>query len=143
MKYDDASWHYEGDFPDDLPPEAGATHIGMFLAWALLHGFAGEIHNEDFPETLEQLRQRTITPGEFLIRACDEKFTDEDLSDEGNAFAGFYFGSPDQSVSYLDDYESTLGEKGKSLYYIADTWQNYDRLAPVIQKRFDGWRAKA
>ena len=33
MKYDDASWHYEGAYPADLPPEAGATHIGMFLAW--------------------------------------------------------------------------------------------------------------
>ena len=28
-KYDDASWHYGGDFPDDLPEENGATHIGM------------------------------------------------------------------------------------------------------------------
>ena len=23
MKYDDASWHYGGDFPADLPQEAG------------------------------------------------------------------------------------------------------------------------
>ena len=29
MKYDDASWHYNGDFPTDLPVEAGATHIGL------------------------------------------------------------------------------------------------------------------
>ena len=33
-KYDDASWHYGGDFPKDLPIEAGATHTGMFLALA-------------------------------------------------------------------------------------------------------------
>jgi hypothetical protein len=33
MKYDDASWHYGGDFPADLPREAGSTHIAMFLAW--------------------------------------------------------------------------------------------------------------
>ncbi|RML48695.1 DUF7832 domain-containing protein [Pseudomonas avellanae] len=32
MKYDDASWHYNGNFPSDLPDTAGATHIGMFLA---------------------------------------------------------------------------------------------------------------
>lgn len=35
MKYDDSTWHTDGDFPADLPPEAGATHIGMFMAWAL------------------------------------------------------------------------------------------------------------
>ncbi|MGN6118448.1 MAG: DUF7832 domain-containing protein, partial [Rhodanobacter sp.] len=43
MKYDDASWHYGGDFPKDLPDEAGATHTGMFVAWALLSGLAGQI----------------------------------------------------------------------------------------------------
>ena len=143
MKYDDASWHYEGDFPADLPPEAGATHIGMFLAWALLKGFAGEIHIEDFPETLDQLRQRTITPGQFLIQACDEKFTDEDLSDEGNAFAEYYFNSGEKWGAYLGDYEATLGLNGRSLYHVADTWENYDRLAPIIQKRYDEWRAGA
>lgn len=143
MKYDDASWHYEGDFPADLPASAGATHIGMFLAWAILHGFAGEIHIEDSPDTLEQLRQRTITPGQFLIRACDEKFTDEDLSADGNSFAEHYFKSEDHWGDYLDDYEATLGKKGQSLYHIADTWENYDLLAPVIQKRFEEWQKDA
>lgn len=38
MKYDDASWHVGGDFPKELPPEAGATHIGMFAAWCMLNG---------------------------------------------------------------------------------------------------------
>ncbi|WP_163023784.1 hypothetical protein [Pseudomonas viridiflava] len=27
MKYDDASWHYTGDFPADQPKEQGGTHI--------------------------------------------------------------------------------------------------------------------
>ena len=42
MKYDEASWHYGGDFPADLPASAGATHIGLFLAWMLIKGFASE-----------------------------------------------------------------------------------------------------
>lgn len=93
---------------------------------------------------LEQLRQRTITPDQFLIRACDEKFTDEDLSDQGNAFAEFYFGLPDKSErAYLDDYDELFGQEGPSLYHVPDTWETYDRLAPVIQRRFEQWRAKA
>ena len=143
MKYDDASWHYDGDFPADLPPSAGATHIGMFVAWAILHGFAGAIHTEDFPDTLEQLRQRAITPGEFCIRACDEKFTDEDLSDDGNAFARNYFGAEDGQGNYIADYEATLGQGKPSLYYVADTWANFDLLAPILEKRLDEWQAKA
>lgn len=44
MKYDDASWHVGGEFPKELPPQAGATHIGMFAAWCMLAGLAGELH---------------------------------------------------------------------------------------------------
>jgi hypothetical protein len=31
--YDKAKWHYEGDYPKDLPTENAFTHTGMFLAW--------------------------------------------------------------------------------------------------------------
>jgi len=34
-KYDDASWHYGGNYPVGLPTKNGATHIGMFLAWCI------------------------------------------------------------------------------------------------------------
>jgi hypothetical protein len=78
-----------------------------------------------------------------LIEGCDERFTDEDLSDEGNAFAAFYYKSEESWGDYLDDYESTLGQKGRSLYHVADTWENYDLLAPVIRKRFETWHAQA
>jgi len=60
MKYDDASWHYGGDFPKDLPNEAGATHIAMFVAWCLLNGLAGEIHTDDFPEEFELLKPQQL-----------------------------------------------------------------------------------
>lgn len=140
MKYDDASWHYAGDFPADLPTSAGATHIGMFLAWSLLNGLGGEVHLDDFTDTLEKLRQRKITPGAYLIEVCDEKFTDEDLSLEGSEFAESYFCVDGKLGPYLDDYVGTLGQSGRSGYHVPDTWESYDRLAPVIQKRFDEWK---
>jgi hypothetical protein len=46
----------------------------------------------------------------FFLEACDGKFTD-DLNDEGNAFA-----------------------------HVQDTWTNFDKLRPVLNKRFDDWR---
>ncbi len=134
MKYDDASWHYGGDFPDDLPMEAGATHTGMFLAWALLNGLAGQIHLDDFSKESEKLRMRVMTPGQFFLDICDGKFTDEDLNDDGNAFAAVYFefGNGD----YLKHYEEALADGLPSLYHVADTWENYDLLAPAIEKAF-------
>ena len=137
MKYDDASWHYGGDFPRDLPIEAGATHIGMFVAWALISGLAGELHTEDFPDELEALRTRSVTPGAFFLEHCDGKFTDEDLSDQGNAFAAAYFNL--ESGDYLADYENVLGGSLPSLYHVQDTWQNFDLLKPTLDTRFTEW----
>lgn len=139
MKYDDASWHYGADnFPKDLPAEAGATHTGMFVAWAFLSGLAGAIHIEDFPEDIPKLASRVVTPGAFFLEACDGKFTDEDLNEEGNRFAADYFDL--EKGGYLSDYEEVLGEEGRDLYYVADTWQNFERLKPLLDKRFSEWK---
>ena len=93
MAYDRADWHYGGDFPADLPPENGGTHIGMFVAWAISHGLEGDLRREDSAASVEAVRERRMTGREFLFGACDEKFWEEDLSDEGNAFAGWYYAS--------------------------------------------------
>ena len=139
MKYDDASWHYGGDFPAELPPEAGATHAGMFLAWALLRGLGGQIHRDE-PGTLEALRSRQTTPGRFLVERCDEKFTDEDLDDEGNEFARAYFDL--DKGEYLSDYEKVLGKGLPSLYHVADSWKNFDVLKPVLDRRLEEWKRR-
>ena len=140
MKYDDASWHYGGQFPKDLPDEAGATHTGMFVAWALLSGLAGELHTKEFPEDLEKLRSRTVTPGRFFLDACDGKFTDEDLTDEGNAFTQSYFDF--DTGSYLKDYEGLLAKGLPSTYHVPDTWENFEKLQPVLNARLESWRRK-
>src|SRR5262249_34105176 len=78
VKYDDASWHYGADnFPKDLSESSGATHIGMFVAWAILSGLAGELHIEESRDSMNRLQQRTITPAGFFLKECDWKFTDE------------------------------------------------------------------
>lgn len=138
MKYDDASWHYGGDFPKDLPDEAGATHTGMFVAWSLLSGLAGEIHTNDFPDALEKLKTRSITPGSFFLQYCDGKFTDEDLSELGNKFATYYYDL--DSGDYIADYEKLLLGDLATPYHIQDTWNNFDKLKIVIDKKFSDWK---
>ncbi|GGA29568.1 hypothetical protein [Dyella nitratireducens] len=142
MKYDDASWHSGGNFPKDLPASAGAIHTGMFVAWALQSGLAGELHTDEMPENLEKLAGRSLTPGEFFLWACDGKFTDEDLNEEGNAFTASYFDF--SNGSYLADYEALLGHglpRGSDrLYYVADTWENFEKLKPRLDQRLADWR---
>ncbi len=140
MKYDDATWHSDGNFPKDLPAAAGGTHTGMFLAWALLSGLGGEIHVTDSPDEVAKLRSRSITPGAFFLSACDGKFTDEDLNQEGHAFTTAYFDF--KKGNYLKDYDAALAGRLKSLYHVKDTWENFDLLKPRIDQRFAEWKAK-
>lgn len=140
-KYDDASWHYGADnFPKHLPQEAGATHTGMFVAWAFLSGLAGSIHVEGFTEDIQKLQTRTVTPGVFFYEVCDGKFTDEDLNDDGNRYASSYFDF--EKGQYLKDYEALLGGDVEDLYSVEDTWANFDRLRPLLDQRFNEWRAQ-
>ncbi len=138
MKYDDASWHYGGDFPKNLNDEAGATHIGMFVAWCFLNGLAGELYIDEFPDELESLSKREQTPGQWFIQNCDEKFTDQDLSDTGNSFAQFYYEAED--APYFAIYEETLGQDVSNFYAVPDSWESYDKLASRIEEDFHSWR---
>ncbi len=137
MKYDDASWHYGGDFPEELAPENGATHIGMFLAWCLLNDLASDIHSIDYLDELQKLKTRKETPGAWFIRNCDEKFTRDDLNTLGNEFAAYYYASDE--AKFYKDYDNAVGGNLETLYHIEDSWKTYDKLASVVQKRFDVW----
>lgn len=82
MKYDDAEYYFL-DFETDLPNENGGRHIGLFLEWAILRGLAGEA----FAEEADALRAGTTTGLDLLFEHCDGKLLDDDLNEEGNAFA--------------------------------------------------------
>jgi hypothetical protein len=139
MKYDDASWHYGGDLPPDLPREAGATHIAMFVAWAVLNGLAGDYHKVVCATELAKLLAREITPGAWFMQTCDEKFTDEDLSEDGNRFAVADY---DSGSSYSLDYSNAFPNV-PSLYHVDDSWTSFDTIAAVLAERLRAWRVKS
>ena len=142
--YDRADWHSGADnFPGDLPLEAGGTHIGMFLAWAILRDRVSEVHRAEAADDLVAVRRRAITGRDFLFRQCDGKFWPADLDDVGNGFARVYWQDGAGGINprgYLLDYERVLGGSLKDLYRVADTWENFDLLAKVLDRRFEEWR---
>lgn len=150
-KYDDASWHYGGDFPDDLPEENGATHIGMFLTWCIDNDLISEFQIEESGEDIQKVKNRELTGAEFLIDNCDEKFTDEDLNNLGNEFAKDYYEDDTdfgrKFGNYSDDYSSTFDQKAErsgfeyeTFYHVENTFENYEILKPIINKRFEEWK---
>ena len=134
--YDRAYWHFAGEYPEDLPLENGGTHIGMFLAWAINNNLESDIHKRESQASLSAVRNKEMTGRAFLIRECAEKFWEDDLSEEGNAFALYYY----ESDMYFSDYKSALAGEMPSIYHVEDNWENYAIIAPVISKRYARWK---
>ena len=66
----------------------------------------------------------------------DGSFTEEELSEDGNAFTESYFGQ------YLKDYQATLCKGLPSLYHAANSWESFDKLKPVLDARLAAWQAE-
>lgn len=129
MKYDDASWHYGGDFPKDQPEENGGTHIALFLKWCFAKGWAGELHTEEEPEAVQAVVNGKLSATEFFFKYCDGKFTDEDLDERGNSFASKYYG--DDGL-YLEDYADAFGD----LMYVApEALHDFQKFSALLESR--------
>lgn len=136
MAYDRADWHYGGDFPGDLPAESAGTHIGMFLSWAIRRDLVGTFHLQESAEAVAAVRAGRMNGREFLIRMCDDKFWNEDLSDEGNQFAQVYY-----LERYLDDYMECLGTPEVATpYHVENSAENQARIDAVLDERLAAWR---
>ncbi len=140
---DRADWHYEGDFPEELPFENAATHIGMYFSWLIENDLIGDAHREHCSEAIENVKERKITGREFFFDYCDGKFWEDDMNEEGAKFTKCYYQDASGSYgAYLDDYLALLGDDYESLYEVPNTWENYDKIAPQITKEFDSWKSK-
>lgn len=150
-KYDDASWHYGGDFPAELSKENGATHIGFFLAWCVDNNLISQFLIDEAPEDINLVLKREITGRDFFLRNCDEKFTNEDLNDLGNYFAEDYYEDDGEFAKevcpYLEDfskatelYFQAFEQKNKTVYHIEDSWEIYEGFRELLDIRFDHWK---
>jgi hypothetical protein len=140
MSYDRADFDYSTE-AELLPKGHAGTHIGMFLAWAALNGLESESHRTHSAEALRRLRRREITGREFFEAACKDKFSERDLSEEGNRFAQeYYVDAAGRRGAYFADYKKVLGARLPSFWHVADTWDNYEKIAVVIGRRYEEWK---
>lgn len=139
MTYDKIEWHTADNFPKELPYKNGGTHIGMFLSWVINNNLIGEFHLENSKEAIEMVKTKKITGADFLVKECDSKFWPEDLNEEGNAFARFYYANEDNYGQYIDDYAEVF-DAYKTLFHVEDSWENYAKIEPVITKKYNEWK---
>lgn len=149
--YDNASWHYGGDFPEELPEKNGATHTGMFLNWCISNHLISKEFEEDAEDGIEKIKRREITGAELVMDFMDGKFSEYDLNDMGNVFAQDYYKDEtdfgNRFSSFADDYVNLFDAKAEendyeyeTFYHIEDTYENYDLIKQVIDYRFEEWK---
>lgn len=134
MKYDDAEFYFL-NFTTDLPNEAGAIPMGMFVAWTIERNLCAEDHGDE--DDVRPVRERRMTGAQYVIEVLDGKLLDSDLNDEGNAFAGWYYGE-----RYLADYCAVFGvdDRTDGAFTVPDTWESYAAIAAVLDRRYEQWR---
>ena len=143
MKYDDAEFLFL-NFETERDNDDAGTHMGMYLAWALLRGLGGDHFSA--PEAVEHLRRlkaREITGAEVLWDRCDGKLNDDDFNAVGNAFTAAYyekFFTRDYERVFQRDFEDT-GHQIDDFCSLPDTWANFERMAHVLDQRFAQWQA--
>jgi len=142
--YDRIDWHSGGNFPENLPAENGGTHIGMFLTWIIENDLYGNLHREGSKDSIQKVLKREWTGRDFLINECDEKFWEDCMNEEGNQFTKFYYDTEREGGTsyFLADYSWLFGATVESLYEIENSWDNYDKLKPLIDQRYGDWSAK-
>lgn len=140
MKYDDAEYYFL-NFERDLDNEAAGTHLGMYLAWAILRGLGSDEYNEP-GSVRDQLRQRTTTGQTVLFDHCDGKLFSDDFNELGNAFTQAYY-EKHFSKDFSRVFQKDLPDTGCPLAdacSLPDTWTNFDRMAAVLDQRFKQWQ---
>ncbi|MEI7937856.1 MAG: hypothetical protein WCK27_14300 [Verrucomicrobiota bacterium] len=140
MSYDRANFDYSTE-ADPLPKGHAATHIGMFLAWAVINELHSDFLRDHYEELLAKLRRREITGRQFFEAACSERFSERDLNEEGNTFAQHYYvDETGKRGAYFADYKKVLTAGLPSFWHVADTWENYAKIAAVISRRYEEWK---
>ena len=131
MKYDDASWHYGGEFPSDSPEEYGATHIALFMKWCFIKGWIGTLHLEEEPEDTRRVTEGALSATEYFFKYCDGKLSNEDFNDEGNKFAEQYYG--DDGL-YLEDFAEHFSDM---MYVVPESDFDFERFSEILDSRYE------
>jgi hypothetical protein len=133
--YDLARHHFESPtYPDSLPIEASYIHIGFFLGWAIENNLVSDEFEDEFMLKINHFKQRQISCT-LVSELWDGHLTDEMLNRDGRLFAEAYY----LSGYFLKAYKALFPE-ASSIYYIEDTWENYQKVAQLLTQNYDTWR---
>lgn len=135
--YDKAKYHYESIEEEDLPEEHASNHTVPILRWLIENNLMSDFFVNEGANPLANYKSGELTIHE-LYQWWDTCLTSDMLNEEGNAFAKQYFDF--SRGKYISDYKATLQGQLPSEYHIVYSDASYERLRPVIDRRYTEWR---
>jgi hypothetical protein len=149
--------HFETK-PADAPADAALIGMALLVAWAAEH--VGLPAKHASTPLGAKLKQRAITPRAFLIDACGKTLLTTDFDPKLESFLYGYVHrlhgerevgdkaiakllrlSRDDERSYNDDFLGTFSKVLGSAYYVPDSWDAVDRIAPILNARWADFSA--
>ena len=118
--YDNIRFHLDEEYPEGLPSENAATHIGMYWIWAAQAGLANPVW-QTAPESAEDfanmLKGRT-SGRRFLLKHMDGALTPDDFTEQGQKFTSYYYDNEEDGYgAFLEDYVRTLDTPSLGGFY--------------------------
>ncbi len=134
--FDKAKYHFESISDADLEVEQAYVHTGMFFTWIVKNELYSEFLLEESYEEIELTKNEKISPIE-LYKFWDGVLIGELLNKTGFNFAIEYFDF--EYGEYINDYEKTLANDAQDIFRVKNNWENYHKIAKVIDERFEKW----
>ena len=143
--YDNIRFHLDEDYPDQLPPENAATHIGMYWQWAAQTGLVNPVW-QTAPETAADfaaMTAGTISGRHFLLKHMDGALTADDFTELGQRFTEFYYTDEEDGYgAFMEDYVLALDTPSLGgFYHVKSTPETFAKLTPVFQTAFEKWKS--
>lgn len=138
--FDKAKWHITSDFPKDVDPHQSYVHTGLFVCWLVDSGLIEDDFRNENHIGIHLLLSRQITPSQFYADYLDGVFDADGLTQEAIKFTTDYFDF--EKGKYVADYLATLDPDDSlpSIFHIADSWSNYDKLKATIHTNYVLWQ---
>ena len=134
IPYDKAKWHYEGNFPKDVPIENAYVFGGFFFGWATDRNLIDPTFESGAANEVGDFRKREIGASR-LYQILGGSLANDMLNSEGNSFAADYVAKHGYWSDYCGTFRGAL-----SPYHVEDSWQNYERMYRVIDQAFKEWK---
>ena len=133
---DDAKKHFVDSLPDDVHLDQAYLHIGMFLGWIIDQGLYSEMFEEESETQIYRFKCKDISCI-ILGHVWDGLIFDDQFTNPAGAeFTNYYY----KSGMYLMDFKKTLAADLPSMFYVDDSWENFQIMKAKIDERYAEWK---